>query len=489
MTGGSLVNMPATITSGGSLFVGTWGLLHDHGSPSPLDWTKADGRVHGFAADLEPVWPAPFPGDTVPFCYVYPGAPDTCTGSPGATASFLNGTVEGTAALSADEETLFYGRGDGKVYAVDVATGAEVWKFASYDAQNAAAPDGGGEVIAGPLFGPDGTIYAATAGAGPQETHAIYAIGAAGAERWRYPSSARTWRGVFLAAPVLSPDGTRLYVASAWGPSIDNADANVRGALLAFDIAAASGTGDERLLWSLPLSFSTLSFWPTDLAVGSDGTIFAGGALAFVGWHATVAAYRDLGASAVPLWPAPVGLPANVVEGLALREVAGVTTRLYVTTGNAYDEWSQSYPPGGVLAALDPENGSALWPAAFDPVTQGAGTGAMTGIALGADGTIYTGVSGETSGGRVLALREDGSLLWQLTLHGLLEFAHPVLGPAGDLYVGDSGEIRRCYFDFLPVELGLCPQPDDPRVYRLRPLLFADGFESGGFGGWSPSAP
>ena len=78
------------------------------------------------------------------------------------------------------------------------------------------------------------------------------------------------------------------------------------------------------------------------------------------------------------------------------------------------------------------------------------------------------------------------AILRQLELEGLLEYAHPVLGPGGDLYVGDAGEIRRCYWDFLPVEQGLCPQADDPRVYRIPPLLFADGFESGGIGEWGP---
>jgi outer membrane protein assembly factor BamB len=491
VTGGSLVNMPATIASDGTLFVGTWGLVRDRGSSSPLDWDKMDGRLHAFAPDLAPAWATPFPGDLVPYCYVYAGAPATCPGTPGATTSFYNGTVEGTAALSADETTVYFGRGDGKLYAVEVATGTGVWTFPSYDATDLAHPDGGGEVIGGPLVGADGTIYFATAGAGPHETHAVYAVDAAGIERWRFPSSASSWRGAFLAAPALSPDGTRLYVASAWGPEIGNADPAVRGALLAFDLAAPVGTGDERLLWSLDLTVVTISFWATDLAVGSDGTLFVGGAIPFLGWHATVAAYRDLGASAAPLWPAPVGLAASVVEGLALRDIADQTTRLYVTTGNAYSELGQSYPPGGVLAALDPATGAALWPAPFDPSTSagGGGFGTMTGIALGADGTIYTGVSGETAGGRVLAVREDGSLLWQLPLDGLLEYAHPVLGPGGELYVGDAGDIRRCYFDLLPVEQGFCPQADDPRVYRLPPLLFADGFASGDLSAWSGSAP
>lgn len=61
------------------------------------------------------------------------------------------------------------------------------------------------------------------------------------------------------------------------------------------------------------------------------------------------------------------------------------------------------------------------------------------------------------------AVREDGSLLWQFPLGGLLEWAHPVLGPRGDLYVGDS---RRCLLNAYPVESGVCNGVSiDPRVY------------------------
>jgi hypothetical protein len=88
------------------------------------------------------------------------------------------------------------------------------------------------------------------------------------------------------------------------------------------------------------------------------------------------------------------------------------------------------------------------------------------GIAIDADGVVYTGASGKSQGGRVFAIRNDGSLLWQHTLGGLLEWAHPVLGPEGDLYVAET---RRCVWMAFPVESGSCNTFNvDPRLYAVR---------------------
>lgn len=488
--GESNVNMPATIDEDGTLFTGTWGLAHDHGAPmDPLQWTRHDGRMYAFAADLTPAWADPFAGDPVPYCYVEAGRPDDCPHLVATRAAYA-GTFEGTSTLSADRTTLYVGRGDGKLYALDAATGQLRWKFPTYDPTDRDGPDGGGEIIAGPLVGPDGTIYAVTAGLGAYETNAVYAIDADGHEEWRFPSSDRTWQGAFQAAPALSPDGSRLYVASAWGPTYNEPDPAVPGTLLAFDLGVSPGSGEDHLLWSLPLTLGVSSYWPTHLAVGTDGTIFTVGGVPvplLLTSYAIAVAYRDLGTSAQMLWQS-LPLEGQLGKGIALREVAGVTTRVYVTTGSVYYNLSESYAPAGVLVAFDPANGTKQWPTDFRPQDYGA-DGAMTGIALGSDGTVYTGVSGITEQGRVFAVRKDGTLAWEWTLHHLLEWGHPVLGPHGDLYVSDSGEIRRCVNDDDPVELGLCPQADDPRLYHFRPALFVDGFESGDLSGWSRTYP
>lgn len=113
--------------------------------------------------------------------------------------------------------------------------------------------------------------------------------------------------------------------------------------------------------------------------------------------------------------------------------------------------------------AVDSKTGALQW--TFDPEAHGA-TGTMTGIAIDADGVLYTGASGATREGRVFAIRNDGSLLWQHSLGGLLEWAHPVLGPEGDLYVAET---RRCLWMANPIESGLCnPFDVDPRLYAIR---------------------
>ncbi|MCB1034814.1 MAG: PQQ-like beta-propeller repeat protein, partial [Acidobacteria bacterium] len=301
---------------------------------------------------------------------------------------------------------------------------------------------------------------------------AVYAVSPAGELLWRFPSQDRSWSNIFLAAPALSPDGRTLYVAGAWGPTTDDWDVAVPGTILAFDLSSPEGTGEERLRWVFqPVNQAEpwmASVWTTSLAVGSDGTLWASGAQReILGFSAVLFALRDEGDGASLVWPRMVYLDrgrAAISLGLALREVGGVTARIYATSGNAFSGLGQRYAAGGKLYAVDPADGSPLWDEAFDPEDFG-GKGSMTGIALGADGTIYTGVSGETEGGRVFAVREDGVLAWQQPVGGLLEWSHPVLGPAGGLYFADT---RRCAAAFLPIESGACDGLDiDPHLYVI----------------------
>ena len=80
--------------------------------------------------------------------------------------------------------------------------------------------------------------------------------------------------------------------------------------------------------------------WTTQLAVGSDGTIYgAGTEYTFGGGSAVLFALRDLGQSAAYAWPRMVDIDrrrASLATGLALREVHGGTTRVYASSGNPY---------------------------------------------------------------------------------------------------------------------------------------------------------
>lgn len=466
------INMPATVAADGTVYLGTWGLFRSYGHADRRLWHKSDGKLFAFEADLAPAWPAPFPGERVAYCYDHPGRAPTPGQCPtGGTVSFYNGTVEGTAALGADGATLYVGRGDGKLYAVDAATGAARWTFTTFNPLDPGDPDGGGEVVAAPLVGPDGTIYIATVAAGPHETNAIYAVAPDGALRWRYPAAAASYPNIFVASPALSPDGATLYVAGAWGPAVDEWDVTVPGTVLAFDLAAAEGGGEERLKWvHAPINdgeFWRPTVWTTALAVGADGTLYASGPEYTLGGGSAVAyALDDLGDHAAPAWPAMVDLDrgrTSFTLGLALREVGGVTTRVYAGSGNVFTPLA-GYRAGGKLYALDPATGAPLWSQPFDPEAHG-GFGSLTGIAIDAEGVVYTGASGHLDGGRVFAIAEDGSLLWSHQVAGLLEWAHPVLGPAGDLYFGDT---RRHVCTIFPLESGACAGADvDPAVYAV----------------------
>jgi outer membrane protein assembly factor BamB len=480
------LNMPPTVTAAGRALVGSWGVVRSGGSWDPFAWTKSDGKLYALDPSLQPAWAAPFAGEPVPYCYSYDGRPQNCWGGVG-TANGYNGTVEGTASLSADESVAYVGRGDGKLYAVEVATGAQLWAFPTRNPLDAEDPEGGGEVVAGPLVGLDGTVYIATVdGYGP-ETNAVYAVSPDGHERWRFPPDSASWPSIFLAAPALSPDGTTLYVASAWPRGLSPAEPT---AVLAFDVAAPTGDGEQRLRWAYTPRLAGLPLWTSQLAVGSDGTLYLGGAVpVFGGTLAVALALRDLGGAGVePAWPLPRvldGDEAQLVTGLALREESGVTTRVYAAAGSLYDAAERRYPRGGRLHALDPATGADLWPQPFDPEAHG-GAGSLGGLALDADGVIYTGVSGEVAGGRVLAIDPDATLRWQLPLAGLLEWGHPVLGPGGELWATDASPGRHCPAAGFPVEWGWCAAFDfTARVVRVRPALFADGFDAGTTARWS----
>jgi outer membrane protein assembly factor BamB len=468
-TQGQAINMPATVGADGRVYFGTWGVVRSFGSSQPTAWDKFDGKVYAVRPNATAAWSQPFRGRHVPYCAAFPGrSPSGCP--PGTFPNWANGTVEGTAAFNANQNVLYVGRGDGRLYAIQAANGAEQWSFATFNPEAPGDPDGGGEIVGGPVVGPDGTVYFATVAAGPYESNAVYAVTNRGRLKWRYPHDRKGADTIFLAAPALSPDGKTLYVGGGWGPTAEDLIGSpVKGTVLAFDITGPTGTGDERLQWEFRPAHEAepgrTTVHVTDLAVGADGTIYAGGSSPVPGFTAVLLALRDLGAGAEYAWPRAVDLDrgrAAAVFGLALREINGVTTRVYATSGNGY---SIPYRRGGKLYALDPRTGAPLWPAPFDPERYG-GRGSMTGVALDAKGTIYTGVSGETSGGRVFAVREDGRLLWQFQLTGLLEWAQPVLGPEGNLYVADT---RRCLFNALPIESGACVFViPDPKLYVIR---------------------
>lgn len=152
---GLAINMEATVTSAG-VFFGTWGLIR-MGGPGPADWDKSDGRIYGLRlASGQPLWLPLLPAVT-PYAYRYAGRVPTeqdRPAGPGLHWNYSNGTVEGTAAVDPANGLLYFGRGDGRLYAVDPQSGKVRWSFRTFDPARPDDPEGGGEIVGGPLWSP-----------------------------------------------------------------------------------------------------------------------------------------------------------------------------------------------------------------------------------------------------------------------------------------------------------------------------------------------
>jgi outer membrane protein assembly factor BamB len=470
------INMQPVVTDAG-VFFGGWGLKRQvPGSPA-YGWTKSDGSWFGLRLDArdgpaQQLW-APFDPQPTPGCYLYAfrmrTSPDqkSCGAGNDYHLSWYNGTIEGTAVVDPDTGVLYVGRGDRGLYAVDPVRGVKLWRFASDNPEDVRDPEGGGEIVGGPLMGPGRLIYLATWGLPwparlpdepAYETHAVYAVDTAGRLVWRYPSiRARLDDGV-LAAPALSPDGRTLYVGT-WYSNAASA-----GRLLALDLTVPANAPDvQRLRWSLdmknPVRTSRPFAWVRHLSVGADGTVFVGGFE--VGGVGTpiAAAVKDRGASGeIAWWVEPQGYPSTtgqMVQGLALWEEGGVPVRLVASTGHVRDLNGQ----GGALFWLDARTGATL--ATFDPAKLPTpGVGGMSPPILGDDGTAYVGLRGrhdllatpdvttsQWRNGHVYAVRLDAAsgttkMLFDVEVDGLIDWAAPAIGANGALYFGSTAKFR-----------------------------------------------
>ena len=130
--------------------------------------------------------------------------------------------------LDAKSGTLYVGAHDGTVYALDAATGAKRWQYAT-----------GNSVESAPALGADGTLYV-----GADKLYALWA--ASGRVRWTFGSGAHNWSGAAVGA-----DGT-VYAGCANGSVY----------------AVSPTTGLPR--WGFPTGDSLI----TAPAVGPDGNVF-----------------------------------------------------------------------------------------------------------------------------------------------------------------------------------------------------------------------
>ncbi len=457
--GGASINMQPTL-AGDAIHFGTWGLLRGAATTDPASSRKSDGKVYALDAAGREVF-APFDPRPLPACYAWdePVSPQDeawCGQGADLHVTFYNGTIEGSALVDPWNGRHYVGRGDGRLYAIDVARGEVVWDFVTFDPLAPEHPDGGGEIVQGATMGPDGTIYFASFGvpwpgdasAPARETQAIYAVDREGALVWRYPSEAPSLDNTLTAAVALSPDGRTLY-AGTW-----LSDPSAGGKLIALDLGAPREAADAaRRKWELPLVNEARALrpkvWTRHLSVGGDGTIYVGGAEAKVlGYVPAVVAVQDRGDRAEVAWIAePEGYPESattLVQGLALGD--GV---VFATTGDVRNLNGRE----GSLFAIDMASGETL--GRFSPGEDAPGS--ATGPLVDAAGVVYFGArgrhdliaepwSGQWRRGTLFAVAWDAderrfTERWRRVIDALLDWATPAIDQRGVLYVGSTAPL------------------------------------------------
>jgi outer membrane protein assembly factor BamB len=329
---------------------------------------------------------------------------------------------------------------------------------------------------AGPVVGPDGTVYQVSDGG-------TYAINPDGSEKWAVS------RAYGRGAAALSPGGARVYV-----PCYVDA-ASKHG-------IAALNTNDGGVLWTYPFLDGGRTQY-CSLAVGADGVIYVATILpaslhairpdGTAKWVYTHPNSENIGIEGLPavspagnvyfvlntvglvaldpngnfkwsnddnyaieLWPTPCVLSDETViiagagtvmafnpDGSIKWESEDFWAGLYghrvgfPGVAVSHDESTIYAPvtPEGEVVALDAQTGSTKWVSGV-PDDQ-----LDSSPVLSANGVLY--VAGWTG---VYALREqDGALLWQYEFNSEARFwgpPSPALGADGTLYAVASGEPR-----------------------------------------------
>ncbi|MCA8958740.1 MAG: PQQ-like beta-propeller repeat protein [Planctomycetes bacterium] len=494
-----VLNMQPAVGAAGVYF-GSWGLLRRDVTQTPDRWVKSDGKYYGLQLTAQPSAAAqeifaPFDPSPVPVGYLLSGRTKLprdvqwCGSNNAYLVSFYNGTIEGTAAIDPRSGAHYVGRGDGVLYAIDPVRGRVLWQFRTFNPKLPNDPDGGGEVVGGPLLGPDGHLYfgtfaapwPGTASEPAYETNAVYSVTTTGQLRWRYPSQDASLENIVLAPLAVDRSGKTLYAATWAG------DTGKAGRLLALDLTQPPNASDsQRLKWSLdlvnPAHPLRPSIWAFRIAVDLEGTIYVAGAEAHLfGSSPVLTAVRDLGSTAAFAWnPAvvePQGYPSTAGQigaGVALFEVADRPHRIYFSTTHS----RVVNGVGGALFAIDPRTGTVL--GSFDPSTlPQPGVGGMTGPIVDDDDVVYVGIRGKHDllfptnfvngwmyGVRFDSVRGTFQVLLACEVDGNLDWCSPAIGPSGGLYFCSADR-------FSPIEqakwFGLTEAPPrtDPKAYAI----------------------
>lgn len=299
--------------------------------------------------------------------------------------SFETGEIIDSSALLDDEGRVIFGSGDGHVYALDRATGAELWRFAAEDPAETGAIINWFEGNVG--MGPGGTLYA------PNDNFRLYALDReTGAQIVSIPMPDQTW-----GLPAIDEATGRLYASNL------NLIAGRGGNTLAFE---ADGTE----VWSEMHGLGSIAASP----LLSDGQLILG---SFDG-HIR-AMDPETGAE---LW-------AFAARDHVYASAAALSDGTLVVPG-----------ADGTVYALAPDDGAVRW--TFDtpaPIRSSPAIGADDVIYVGGgDGVLYAiNSDGSPRWSYLLSAGERNDLN-----------ASPALGPTHVVIGGEDGGVHAVPYDW-----------------------------------------
>lgn len=382
---GRVINNQPTVDTNGTVYFGTWG-----------SYVEGSQRAHGLLYAVNP-------DGTEKWVYD-PEGPDP--------ESYYLGTIETSATIGPDG-TIYVGRGDGILRAVDPEDGTEKWRFETYSNEY-----GRPQIFSSPVIAQDGTIYFGT---GVYKmllqtlgTNVLYALNPDGAVKWTYPPDAAeggTLSHQIFMNPAIGHDGT-VYFSSG------------------FKTYALNPDGTER--WH---KTTIRNMW--NVAVGPDGTVYVQAMYKAGGTGAIYALNPDDGSRK---WVYTVEEPT--VTKVA---IAGDGT-LYFGSGT-HGTSDEPQDVGKLYAIVDCGQNCAeeKWTA---PVDFGSSVGTP---AIDAEGSIYVALRGDLGAagaeadppvpGQVVAVRDLGEgaeILWNVEARGEIWQGNPVIGPNRTLYFADA---------------------------------------------------
>lgn len=389
---GRVMNFSPSINDDGTIYVGTWGDRRDGFLPGKLYAINSDGTQKWRFDPPEPEQHS---------------AGDCC----------IWGTVEGSITIATDG-TLYFGRGDNKLYALNPSDGSLKWQFRTFPE---GLPELGGQVISSPILGPDGTIYFGTVPQFDTGIAALFAVNPDGSEKWRYEVG-----GDIFASPALGPDGT-IYIGDRNGT---------------FHAVVDQGSSYQ-IKWVFTPPDAD---WFGTASLGPDGTIYvpAADVTGFCRSFGRLYALTDAGSKAEAKWgfTAPFSDEAGIAEfhvslgsdDTIFYSVASINNSQPLPCGSLIDQ-------GGLFALTD--NGPAVAPTVKWRYSSPWG-GGVSGSVIDAAGTVYVVVRGEGRigiPGQLDALDpESGASIWDAPFEaeGEIWWGTPAIGATGVLYFADA---------------------------------------------------